>query len=245
MPVRAGRRQVRPVADAGRESDGGTRRLVEYSSDLFDARHDRAAGARTSSALLAGAAGRARPARSASCRCCARPSARAAASSGTPPRPPYPSGARCTSCSTRQVGATPGGGRRCASKGDAPELPRARRARPNRLAHHLRAARASGRSAWSASAWSGRWSWWWRCSASSRRAAPTCRSIPPTRPSAWLHARRTPAPRVVLTQAPLAARCRLPARVPGHGARRGAADGLADAPARRLPAQRRPTTWPT
>ena len=49
-------------------------------------------------------------------------------------------------------------------------------ARANQLAHHLRSG-ASGRRCWSASASSGRSRWWSACSASSRRAAPTCRSI--------------------------------------------------------------------
>ncbi len=53
---------------------------------------------------------------------------------------------------------------------------------------------------WSASASSARWSWWSACSASSRPAAPTCRSIPAIRPSAWRSCSPMPRASVVLTQ---------------------------------------------
>ena len=54
--------------------------------------------------------------------------------------------------------------------------------RANRLAHHLRAPGRRPGDAGRRSAWSARSSWWWRCSACSRPAAPTCRSTPPIPP---------------------------------------------------------------
>jgi hypothetical protein len=39
------------------------------------------------------------------------------------------------------------------------------------------------RRSWSGSLWSAAWTWWWRCSRSGRRAAPTCRWTPTTRPT--------------------------------------------------------------
>ena len=57
------------------------------------------------------------------------------------------------------------------------------------------AAAAWGRRAVGVLPASARRSWSRRCSASSRRAAPTCRSTPPTRRSGWPACWRTPAPR--------------------------------------------------
>ena len=57
------------------------------------------------------------------------------------------------------------------------------------------AASGSVPSGWSASACPARRRWWWRCSPCSRRAAPTCRSIPPIRRSGWRSCWRTRASR--------------------------------------------------
>ena len=111
-------------------------------------------------------------------------------SSGTTPPPTI----RATSTIARVFGevARPGSGR---DRGDDGErLAHLRRARPpleparpppprprRRVPARESASRPSARSRW-----------WWRCSASSRRAAPTCRSTPatPTERRALRHARR-------------------------------------------------------
>ena len=95
--------------------------------------------------------------------------------------------------------------------------------------------------------WSARRSWWSRCWASSRPAAPTCRSTRPTRRSAWPSCWRTPA-------LPVAAHRGAAARpgCPADAGRDRAASidlerprsGAGAASAAPMPA-RRPRTWPT
>ena len=64
-------------------------------------------------------------------------------------------------------------------------------------------ASASGPRPWWGSASSARRRWWWACSASSRPAAPTCRSIRITRASGWASCWPTPAAPCWSTQAAL------------------------------------------
>ena len=87
--------------------------------------------------------------------------------------------------------------RRARQPAGAPPARARRRARVPRRPLRRALARAGGR----------------RCSASSRRAAPTCRSIPPTRASGSPSCSRTPGVALVLTPAALgrAAACRAPA----------------------------------
>ena len=84
----------------------------------------------------------------------------------------------------RGAGGAHARGRGRGLRGRGADLPRARRARPTGWRAGC-GGWASGRRCRSASAPSARWRWWWPCSPSSRRAAPTCRSIPPIRRTGW------------------------------------------------------------
>ena len=111
---------------------------------------------------------------------------------------------------------------------------------PARLAPARRWASARGRS--SACAWSARWRWSWRCSASSRPAAPTCRWTPayPQERLAFMLEDARPRCSSPARAARAAARPGRPGRVSGRGP-----EPLAR-PAATRPRQRRQaaTTWP-
>ena len=167
------------------------RAALEYNTDLFDAATARAAARATSrillEAMVAGpdSAGRRR------CRC-SPPAERRAdpAASGTDTAVPYPRDAlpaRARSRPRRRARPT-----RVAVEFEGDALTYASSNAPRQPARPPPArARAWARARWSASASSARSRWSSRCWASSRPAAPTCRSIPTYPPERLaLHARR-------------------------------------------------------
>ena len=101
---------VRSVAGARPSAQGAARRLVEYSTDLFDARDGRRAG-RPLRTLLAGRGGGPRRRRWPSCRCSPRPSGTVLVEWNDSARPDGAARACSTSCS-RPGGGAPAGGRR-------------------------------------------------------------------------------------------------------------------------------------
>ena len=109
---------------------------------------------------------------------------------------------RCRSCLRLRSRARPMRWRWC-SRSRASAM-RELDARANRLAHHLRELGRRPRGAWSGCASSARSRWWSDCSASSRPAAPICRSTRVPGRASGLHAGRMPAPGCCVTQSALA-----------------------------------------
>ena len=188
-PVDDRERQVRPVVQPGGAARGdgapaGIDGVLEYATDLFD---------RASVAAMADAAGAA--AGGGGCRSRSR---RSAASTSCPPTSAHhparverhragdAASHACRSCSPRRPPARPMPSRVVFEDSNA-QLSRARCAAPTSW-RIICARSASGPRPLSACASSARSRWWSGCSASSRPAAPICRSTPTTRRTARLHA---------------------------------------------------------
>ena len=111
---------------------------------------------------------------------------------------------RCPSCSRRRLRARRRRSRWC-SRTERLSYARARCAARTGW-RIICAGSGSGPRRWWGSAWSARWRWWWGCSASSRPAAPICRSTRTIRPSGWRSCWRMPARRCWCTRARRCAR---------------------------------------
>ena len=205
-------RHLRPQPSSSEPPTARWPARVEYSTDLFDAGHGRAAGrAPAACCWTAVAADPDRPV--GELRCCRRAERRAGGpASGTTPPAPCRAATRAPSCSRRRRARDPGR--------DRAGVPAARRLTlraswtraANRLARQLigrgRRPGAAGGAGAAAHGRPGRGAAR-RCS---RRAAPTCRSTRTTRPSGSRCCSTTPAPALV-------ARPRLAAPRPAERAR--------------------------
>ena len=218
-PARHRHRQVRPDAVACRRPATGRRprRLCwTTAADLFDAATRRSACSATSRALLAALARpESRLGRSPTCRCSPRPSATSWPWSGTHRARALPARPSAAAPAVRRAGgAHPGRRRRWCRRGGALTYGELRRAAP------------TGSPAACAGCGVGPEAAWWRsacerslgagrgaCSASSRPAAPTCRSTRRCPPSAWPCCSPTPGRRWCWSSEPTGRR-----RLPGPAA---------------------------